>query len=214
MNPRLIAAKWLGAIALAFAAAGAFGQASMRSEVVRLDPPRPVASGERIEVIEFFYYGCPICYELEPHMTRWLATQAPEYVALRRVPALSAEGWDAFARLYFALQAMNEVSRLHWPIYDNFHFEGKPLNEQKAMLEWLSKNGIDPQKFTELYRSPAIDAKLAEVRTMMKSYDVRGVPTIVVDGKYLTSARLAGGTRELMQIVDELVRQAKGERSK
>ena len=206
------AARWLGALVLALAAAGAFGQASVRNEVVRLDPPRSVVTGERIEVIEFFYYGCPICYELEPHMTRWLATQAPGYVALRRIPALSSEGWETFAKLFFTLQEMNEASRLHWPIYDNFHFEGKPLNEEKAMLEWVATNGVDPGRFAEIYRSPAIAARLAEVRELMKTYDVRGVPSIIVDGKYMSSARLAGGTRQLMQIVDELVRQARSER--
>jgi thiol:disulfide interchange protein DsbA len=214
MTARQVAARWLGALALMLAAAGVFAQANVRNEVVRLDPPRPVASGERIEVIEFFYYGCPICYELEPHMTRWLATQAPGYVAVRRIPALSSEGWETFARAYFTLEAMNHVSRLHWPIYDNFHFEGKALNEEKTMLEWLSKNGVDMARYSEIYRSPLVDGKIAEVRTLMKDYDVRGVPAIIVDGKYMSSARLAGGTRQLMQIVDELVRQARSERPK
>jgi len=214
MTARRIAATCLVALALALAAAGVVAQTSLRSEVVRLDPPRPVATGERIEVLEFFYYGCPICYELEPHMTRWLATQAPGYVALRRVPTLSAEGWETFAKLFFTLQAMNEISRLHWPIYDNFHFEGKPLNEEKAMFAWVKSNGIDPAKFEAIYRSPEVASRLVEVRDLMKTYDVRGVPTIIVDGKYMTSARLAGGTRQLMQIVDELVRQARSERPK
>jgi protein dithiol oxidoreductase (disulfide-forming) len=214
MTARRIAAIWLGALAVALAAAGALGQTHVRPEVVRLDPPRPVATGERIEVIEFFYYGCPICYELEPHMTRWLATQAPGYVALRRIPALSSEGWETLAKLYFTLEAIGEVSRLHWPVYDSFHFDGKLLNEEKVMLEWVGHNGIDAKQFAEIYGSPAIQAKLAQSRELMKAYDVRGVPTIVVDGKYLSSARLAGGTRQLMQIVDELVRQAKSERPK
>ena len=214
MSARRITAIWIGALALAFAAAGAFGQAKLRSEVVRLDPPRPVATGERIEVIEFFYYGCPICYELEPHMTRWLATQAPGYIALRRVPALSSEGWETLAKLYFTLEAIGEVNRLHWPVYDNFHFDGKLLNEEKVMLEWVGHNGIDAKKFAEIYGSPAVQGKLAETRELMKTYGVRAVPTIIVDGKYLSSARLAGGTRQLMQIVDELVRQAKSERPK
>src|SRR3990170_6290417 len=111
MSARRIAAIWLGALALAFAAAGASGQAKLRNEVVRLDPPRPVATGERIEVIEFFYYGCPICYELEPHMTRWLATQAPGYVALRRGPAPSSGGWETLAKLYYTLEAIGEIGR-------------------------------------------------------------------------------------------------------
>jgi thiol:disulfide interchange protein DsbA len=214
MTARRRVAIWLGALALALAAAGALGQTDVRPEVVRLDPPRPVATGERIEVIEFFYYGCPICYELEPHMTRWLATQAPGYVALRRVPALSSEGWETLAKLYYTLEAIGEVSRLHWPVYDNYHFDGKLLNEEKVMLEWIGHNGIDAGKFAGIYGSPAIRAKLAQSRELMRAYDVRGVPTIVVDGKYMSSARLAGGTRALMQIVDELVRQAKSERAK
>jgi len=214
MSARRIAAACLGALALALTAGSVYAQTNPRSEVVRLDPPRPVATGERIEVLEFFYYGCPVCYELEPHMTRWLATQAPGYVALRRVPALSSEGWETFARLYFTLQAMNEIGRLHWPVYDNFHFEGKPLNEEQPMLDWVKKNGIDPVRFGEIYRSSEVTARLAEVRELMKTYDVRGVPTIIVDGKYMSSARLAGGTRELMKIVDELVRQARSERPK
>ena len=213
MTVRRSAAICLGALALALAA-GALGQTSVRPEVVRLDPPRPVATGERIEVIEFFYYGCPICYELEPHMTRWLATQAPGYVALRRIPALSSEGWETFAKLYYTLEAIGEISRLHWPVYDNFHFDGKHLNEEKVMFEWVGHNGIDAKKFAEIYGSPAIQAKLAQSRELMNAYDVRGVPTIIVDGKYMSSARLAGGTRELMQVVDELVRQAKSERAK
>jgi len=214
MSARRIAAIWLGTLALGLAAAGAFGQVALRSEVVRLDPPRPVATGERIEVIEFFYYGCPICYELEPHMTRWLATQAPGYIALRRIPALSSEGWETLAKLYFTLEAIGEINRLHWPVYDNFHFDGKLLNEEKVMLEWVGNNGIDAKKFAEIYGSQEIQAKLAQSRELMKTYDVRGVPTIIVDGKYLSSARLAGGTRQLMQIVDELVRQARSERPK
>ena len=212
MSARRHAVRWLGTLALMFAAAGAFGQASTRSEVVRLDPPRPVATGDRIEVIEFFYYGCPICYELEPQLMRWLATQAPPYVVLRRIPALSTNRWDSLAKLYFTLEAVGEASRLHWPVYDNYHFEGKHLDDEKVMLEWVTRNGVDRAKFTETYGSPEIQAKVDQAREYMKTYDVRGVPTIVVDGKYLSSARLAGGTRQLMQLVDELVREARSER--
>jgi len=214
MTARRRVAIWLGALALALAAAGALGQTDVRPEVVRLDPPRPVATGERIEVIEFFYYGCPICYDLEPHMTRWLAAQAPGHVALRRIPVLSSQGWETLAKLYYTLEAIGEVSRLHWPVYDNYHFDGKLLNEEKVMLEWIGHNGIDAEKFAGIYGSPAIQAKLAQSRELMNAYDVRGVPTIVVDGKYLSSARLAGGTKQLMQIVDELVREARSERPK
>ena len=196
---------------LALISAGAPAQTALRSEVVRLEAPQPVATGERIEVIEFFYYACPICYELQPHMSRWLI-QAPEYVALRRVPALQSDAWEPFAKLYFTLETLGQVTRLHWPIYDNFHFDGVKLNEEEVMLDWVSRNGIDRQKFAETFSSEEVKTKVARAREMTKLYEVSGIPTIVVDGKYMSSARLAGGTKELMQIVDELVRQARKER--
>ena len=180
-------------------------------EYVRLDPSHPVASGSRIEVLEFFYYGCPICYELQPHLSRWLH-QAPPYVMLRRVPVLSIENWEPFARLFHTLNLLGEVNRLHWPVYDNFHFDGIKLNDEKTMLDWVSRNGIDRQKFLTAYNSEEVLKLLAQSRTLLKQYQITGVPSIVIDGKYLTSARLAGGTRQLAQVIDDLVKLARKER--
>src|SRR3954471_9187775 len=109
-------------------------------EYIRLNPPRPVATGARIEVIEFFYYGCPICYEFQPQLSRWMY-QAPPYVALRLVPALSSEGWESFAKLFYTLSILGELNRLHWPVYDNFHFDGVKLTDEKVMLDWVARNG-------------------------------------------------------------------------
>jgi len=196
-------------LALAFAAHAQLPSRS--SEYSTLSPVHPVKTGPRIEVIEFFYYGCPICYELQPHMARWLL-QAPNYISLRRVPALSVEGWEPFAKLYYTLESMGQIARLHWPVYDNFHFDGVQLNQEKVMLDWVARNGLDREKFMAVYNSQEIKDKLEDTRQMMKSYDVRAVPTIIVDGKYLSSARMAGGTRQLMQVVDKLVREARKER--
>ncbi len=202
-------------VALALAAAGAQAQSmpQLGRDYVRLDPPRAVTSGEKIEVIEFFYYGCPVCYELEPKLSRWFFN-APGAVALRRVPALSSDNWDNFAKLFYTLEAMGQLARLHWPVYDNFHFNGVKLNEEAVMAGWVSHNGLDKQKFIDTYRSPEIQARLAEAREMTNSYDIKGVPSIVVDGKFVTSARMTGGTQELMQVVDELVAMARKERAK
>ncbi len=207
----------VAALALALALPAAHAQApalpQLSRDYVRLDPPRPVTSGDKIEVIEFFYYGCPVCYELEPTLARW-SFNAPSSVSLRRVPALASDSWENFAKLFYALEKLGQLQRLHWPIYDNFHFDGIKLNEEPAMLDWISRNGVDRQKFTDTYRSPEIAAKLVAAREMTQSYDIKGVPSIVIDGKYVTSARLAGGTRELMKLVDQLVEQARKERAK
>lgn len=203
------------ALLFALLASGAQAQGALQlgRDYARLDPPQAVASGERIEVIEFFYYGCPVCYELEPTLSRWMFN-ASGSIALRRVPALASDNWDNFAKLFYTLETMGQLARLHWPVYDNFHFNGVKLNEEEVMAGWVSHNGLDKQKFTDTYRSPEIQAKLDGARAMTKRYEIRGVPSIVVDGKFLTSARMAGGTRELMQVVEQLVELARKERTK
>jgi thiol:disulfide interchange protein DsbA len=199
------------ALVLAAAATAASAQIQVGREFNRLDPPRPVATGSRIELIEFFYYGCPVCYETQPLLSRWLVT-APEYVEIRRVPAMSSENWEPFAKLFYALEALEQIGRLHWPIYDSIHFEGVMLNDEKVMADWVSRNGVERQTFIDAYNSPAVRAKVNAASEMIKVYNVRGVPTFVIDGKYLTSARLAGSTQQVMQVLDELVKRARQER--
>ncbi len=203
---------WVAALILSSPATYAQAQQIQAGrEYTRLSPPRPVTTGSRIEVIEFFYYGCPICYEFQPYFSRWMF-QAPDDVVLRRVPALSSENWEPFAKLFYSLELVGELNRLHWPVYDNFHFDGMKLNDEKVMLDWIVRNGLDRQKFLAAYNSDEVKDRLNRSRELMKTYDVRGVPSIIVDGKFQTSARLAGGTRQLAQVLDQLVKLARKER--
>jgi protein dithiol oxidoreductase (disulfide-forming) len=203
--------RWLLAPALALLAFGAAAQAGPTPDFQRIDPPHATAADGRVEVIEFFYYGCPVCYETEPLLSRWLGS-APDYVFMRRVPALSSEAWEPFAKLYYALEALGQAERLHWPVYDSFHFEDVKLNDEKVMVDWVARNGVDREKFVETYASPSVAGKIAQARELLKSYDVRAVPTFIVDGRFLTSARLAGGTEQVVNVLDRLVRLAREER--
>jgi thiol:disulfide interchange protein DsbA len=203
--------RWLLVSALSLLAGAASAQIQLGREFQRIEPPRPAAAEGRIEVIEFFYYGCPVCYETQPFLSRWLGT-APGYVSLRRVPALSTEAWEPFAKLFYSLDALGQIGRLHWPVYDNFHFEDLRLNDEKIMVDWAARNGIERQKFIDTYGSPEVAAKVAQARELLKAYDVRGVPTFIVDGKFLTSARMAGGTQQVVQVIDHLVKLAREER--
>jgi thiol:disulfide interchange protein DsbA len=198
-------------ILLAASAGVASAQIQLNREYTRLDTVQAPASKDQIEVIEFFYYGCPICYELEPNLSRW-QTMAPGYVRLTRVPALSSENWETFAKLFYALEATGDLGRLHFPIYDNFHFDGIKLNDEKVMLEWVTRNKVDSQKFSEAFASDAIKAKVEVARKMMHDYNIRSVPTLVVDGKYVTSARLAGSTKQIPSVLNQLVEIARKER--
>src|SRR5260221_6404466 len=211
MKPRGRLAKWLLGWLFARLAGAASAQIQLGREFQRVEPPHPTTAGNRIEVIEFFYYGCSVCYEPEPFLSRWLVT-APEYVEFRRVPALSTEAWGPFAKLFYTLDALGQIGRLHWPVYDSFHFEDMRVNDEKVMADWAVRNGIERQRFLGTYDSPDVAAKIAQTRQLLKAYDVRGVPPFIVDGKFLTSARLAGGTQQVVQVVDQLVRRAREER--
>jgi len=203
--------RCLLALAFALLASSASAQIEPGREFLRLDPPHAAAADGRVEVIEFFYYGCPVCYETEPFLSRWLGT-APDYVAIRRVPALSSEAWEPFAKLFYTLESLGQMERLHWPVYDNVHFEDVKLNDDKVMIDWAVRNGIEREKFVQAYGSKAVADKIARARELLKSYEVRAVPTFIVDGKFLTSARLAGGTSQVVEVLDRLVRLAREER--
>lgn len=178
-----------------------------------LSKPQPVSSGERIEVLEFFYYGCPVCYEAEPYVSRWLLKTGPS-VAIHRVPAVFTESSESFARTFYSLSALGQIARLHWPIYDNHHFDGKQLNVEKNIVEWVSHNGVDHDRFVELWHSDQVAAQVAAAKAALVTYDVKAVPSFVVDGKYLTTSRMTGSVKSMMDVVDYLVERAAAERKK
>ncbi len=176
-----------------------------------LDPPRPAAPGGPIEVIEFFYYGCPVCYEAQPHIARWQASAASD-VSFLRIPSASSESQESFALTYYALEASGHLERLHWTVYENHHFDDQRLLDERNLLDWLERNGIDAAAFRKLRDSAEVRARVAKGRAAFGAYGVRAVPTFVVDGRFLTSARLAGGVKEMMDVVSYLVARARQER--
>jgi thiol:disulfide interchange protein DsbA len=178
-----------------------------------LSHPQPVSSGARVEVLEFFYYGCPVCYEAEPHVARWLLTAGPS-VAIHRVPAVFTDSSESFARTFYTLSAMNQIARLHWPIYDNHHFDGKQLNEEKNIVEWVSHNGVERDRFVQLWHSEQIAAQVASAKKALETYEVKAVPTFIIDGKYLATSRVTGSVKSMMEVVDYLVGRAASERKK
>ncbi|HEV8095663.1 MAG TPA: thiol:disulfide interchange protein DsbA/DsbL [Burkholderiales bacterium] len=210
MNALLARLAWIFLLACACTVVRA--QPVAGREYVVLDPPRQAQSGDKVEVLEFFYYGCPVCYEAQPHIARW-QLDAGAGVTLKRVPAVS-DAWMTFARVYYALEATGLLARLHWPVYDNHHFDGKRLNEDTRLLDWLSSNGVDSARFKQALDSHEVTIRVEEARKMLDTYKVNGVPSLVVDGKYVTSARLAGGVKEMMDVLEFLVARAREERGK
>lgn len=204
-------ACWL--LLLAAASAALQAQPVAGRDYLVLDPPRAAAGGARVEVIEFFSYACPFSYEAEPHITRWLMKRDAQ-VEFRRVPSPLPAAWAPFARAYYALEATGLLPRLHWPVFDNHHFDGKRLHSENNLIDWLSRNGEDAVVFKQALDSPEVRAKVEAARAMLDAYDIQGVPTFVVDGRYVTSSRLAGGIPEMMGVVDHLVELAIAARPK
>jgi thiol:disulfide interchange protein DsbA len=187
-------------------------QSTEGREYIVLEPRRSPPGAAGIEVIEFFYYGCPICYEAQPHIARWLSGAGPD-VVFRRIPAAASAPEESFARTYYALESAGHLARLHWPVYDNHHFDGLMLHEEANLLSWLARNNVDAEQFRAVRNSADNRAMVANARRLFNEYDVKGVPTFAVDGRYVTSARRSGGVREMLKAVEFLVDRARKERA-
>jgi protein dithiol oxidoreductase (disulfide-forming) len=199
-------------LALACAAMPAAAQQLQRDVDYRLIPQQPLTTGDRIEVIDFFFYACPYCNELEPHLARW-QKQIPADVVLRRVPVVRHDSWAPLAKAYFALEAMGAAERLHAAAYRGYHDDNLPLGQEQVVAEWVQKQGLDREKFLAIYRSDDIRAKVERARQMTRDYDIQGTPTIVVDGRFLTSSGMTPTVPEVIPVIDGLVRLARQQRN-
>jgi thiol:disulfide interchange protein DsbA len=186
----------------------AFGAAAQSQTYSLMNPPQPTEGGGKIEVVEFFWYGCPHCYALEPEVNAWLK-RAPKDVVFKRVPAFPSESWGEAAKVFYTLEAMGVLPQYHQKVFDAIHKEGVNMNNQRQREAWLSKNGIDPAKYEAAEKSFSVDSKLKMARQMTQNYKVDSVPRLVVNGKYYTSAEQAGGAQNVFAVVDQLVDMAR-----
>ena len=177
----------------------------------RVIPQQPVESGERIEVLDFFFYACPYCNDLLPYLERWQKRNAAEIV-FRHVPVVRHDSWVPLAKTYFTLETMGEAGRLHSAVYRSYHVEELSMSQDKVIAEWAEKNGLDREKFMTIYRSEETQQKVERARKMTTDYDIHGTPSIVVDGKYLTSTSMTPGIPQVIPVLDGLIRLARQQR--
>lgn len=201
----------LWCLALALTTLSAEAQQIKREVDYHVIAQQPVASGERIEVIDFFFYACPYCNELLPHLDRWIKRK-PADVVFRHVPVVRHDSWVPLAKTYYTLEAMGEVERLHAAVYRSYHVEDLSMSQDKVIAEWAEKHGLDREKFMAIYRSDETRQKVDLARKMTMDYDIQGTPSIVVDGRYLTSSSMTPGMPQVIPIIDGLVRLARQQR--
>jgi len=171
---------------------------------VELSPPQPVDTEGKVEVIEFFWYGCPHCYALEPLIEPW-EKKLPKDAVFKRVPAVFNDQWGIAGKVYYTLDALGEETRLRRALFDAIHKEGLKITDESATTAWMAKHGIDAEKFKSTYNSFAVQSKLARAQQMTQSYRLSGVPTFVVQGKYLAGAEQNGDGQPLLDVTSYLV---------
>ena len=201
------------ATVLALGSANAAAQLVEGKNYFRLQNPQPVETGKKIEVIEFFSYGCPHCAELEPHLQAWLA-KAPQDVVFRRVPVMFQKAWVPLAKIYYTLDALGVEQKLSPDVFKAIHGANVALWDNAKFLDWAASQGLDRKKVEEVSASFAVDGKLKRSLQIAKQYNIQAVPTIVVDGKFVTSSSDVGTHAQLPAAIDELIAKARAERPK
>jgi thiol:disulfide interchange protein DsbA len=195
------------AILLGLAAGVAHGE-----DFTKLEKPQPVAVPGKIEVIEFFWYGCPYCNQLQAPLESWL-TRKPADTELRRIPALFRDSWVPHARLFYTLEALGELGRLHQAVYRAIHVDGNKLMDANSTADWAARNGVDPTRWLAAYKSPEVDRKMEQARNATKAYALEGTPSLVVDGRFLTSSGMTETVPGVIPILEDLIRLARERRA-
>lgn len=168
-----------------------------------LPAPQPVETKGKVEVIEFFWYGCPHCYDFEPELKAWLKRQ-PKDVSFRKVPVAFRDDFIPHSQLFYALEAMGKGDALNDKVMYAMHKENKRLMTENDIADWVAAQGVDRNAFLASYRSFAVVSKARAAKQMADTYRIDGVPTIVMQGRYVTSPSIAGTKAKSIVVMDHL----------
>lgn len=202
--------------ALAFISTASFAQQEEFFEGAHYDVlsnTQSVSTGDKIEVLELFWYRCPHCNTLEVPLQKWLKNGKPENAEYVAFPAVLSPRWEPAARSFYTLQALGLTDELHGKAFYAIHSEHRNLGSAKQLATWVEEQGHSAQDILDTYDSFAVNTKLNFAKTMTKKYEIQGVPAIIVDGKYRTSVSQAGDQQTLFQVINYLIGKAAAERS-
>ena len=176
---------------------------AQRSDYVELNPPQPVETTDKIEVLEFFWYGCIHCYNLEPKLETWLKT-LPKDVEFRRVPAVFNERWAHDASIFYAFEAMGLLDKLHRPFFDAIHRDRLRTDNWQNLSAWLEKQGVDTKKFETTVKSFGVQSKTKRAIRLTTGYKIDGTPAMAVHGRYIVPS-----SEGMLGTVNQLVAQVR-----
>ena len=168
-------------------------------------PEQPTKSGDKIEVLEIFWYGCPHCYDFEPALDEWLQAK-PADVEFRRMPGIFRKNWVPHAKAFYTAEKLGIQDKIHQPLFDAIHRDNKRISTDDAVLEFVeSLDDVDIDSFKKAYNAFSVESQVKQAMRLSRAYGIRGVPAIIVNGKYWSSGSLAGSYPELLKVVDVLV---------
>ena len=184
-------------------------QPAVGVEYRELASAQPTDAADKIEVLEFFWFGCPHCYNFEPVLDPWVK-KLPKDVQFRRVPAMFNEEYALGARAYYALEAIGEEQRLHKALFEAVHTGSRlRVANEAALTEWLAKQGVDTKKFAAAYRSFSVEGKLKRAAQLTQAYKIEGVPAVAVNGKYVVITDNIKSFEQMVGVADFLVDQSR-----
>ncbi|MDA0274997.1 MAG: thiol:disulfide interchange protein DsbA/DsbL [Proteobacteria bacterium] len=174
------------------------------TDYTSLDPKLPVESDGKIEVVEFFWYGCPACYKMEPLLDAWVPKLQADTL-FRRIPAVFNDRWAVDAAIYYTFEAMGAVEKLHKPFFDSIHEDRLRTDNGPALSQWLQRNGVDLKKFEGMRKSFGVQSKVRRAAQLGAAYRIEGTPTLAVHGRYIIKIEQAQTFERMIAIADHLV---------
>lgn len=200
-----VAARLAFALFLSVSSWAAFAAPAQGTDYALLSPPQQQSTAGKVEVIEFFSYGCPHCAHLQPLLNDW-KSQLPANAVLIKVPvSFGRREWGQLVRAYYALEATGDLQRLDDALFNAIHEERKQLVDVDSLTSWAAANGVDANKFRTQFNSEAVTQKAMRADQLSRDYKINGVPTITVGGKYRA---LGKDYPDMLRITRELVDQA------
>ncbi len=199
--------RWItGTIVLLLVATQAYAQFAYveGSDYLAISPAVKTSDPDKVVVTEVFWYGCPHCFRFEPAVQRWAAA-LPEGVVFEQMPSALNPRWTEHARAYYAFKYMNVLDQVHKAFFDAIHIERKRLNSVDTIAEFVADQGLDEKVFRDTYFSFPVETQIRKNIQIEKRYGIKGVPAVVVNGKYLVTASLAGSNQRMIEIIDFLV---------
>lgn len=178
---------------------------------VTLAAPQPTSDPQKIEVVELFSYACPHCFQFEPMLHEWSAAQ-PKDVVLVRIPAVFRPSWEPLARAYYAAEMLGVLDKTHMALFKAIHEQKQKFESEDDIVKLVTAQGVDEKQFRDAYKSFGVAAKLNRGKQMLQRYAVSGVPTLIIDGKYRTSATEAGSHDGMLSVAEKLIAQERAAR--